>query len=401
MSLSPTLFSKDLSMNFEKLQRGLTLVELLVAITILTIVTALVVPRIRVINKERTIREAARVAGSVFSTARDRAIAEGTAGVIIQRNLNFSTTTGSGNRVFFAGTRLFQMRNVPDYIGDTLGAVAVVEYEIEPDGDDADEEPDVVSISAKIDKPLEFLFPDEQDFNDAFPPVISAGDSIQIGTLRYQIFEITPDPDDVDSILLVLDWDNDRIFDNSLDITRTDFVSNSPAPMNGLMAEFSIERQPRKIESSVVDLPAGYIVDLRYSGPIEALPPDDFDNDAETATTFGRGLAADADQTLPQNSEIRVVFDRLGSVDKVLLNGESELVGASLSLLINEFDPGLQLGTQAMAETLLSNPESLWVTVGLNGGVSIGYSAPVVPADLDVMVLNARTLSSNRTSALQ
>ena len=401
MSLSPTLFSKDLSMNFEKLQRGLTLVELLVAITILTIVTALVVPRIRVINKERTIREAARVAGSVFSTARDRAIAEGTAGVIIQRNLNFSTTTGSGNRVFFAGTRLFQMRSVPDYIGDALDAQVEIEYEIEPDGPDADEEPDVVSISAKIDKPLEFLFPDEQDFNDAFPPVISAGDSIQIGTLRYQIFEITPDPDDVDSILLVLDWDNDRIFDNSLDTTRTDFVSNSPAPMNGLTAEFSIERQPRKIESSVVDLPAGYIIDLRYSGPIEALPPDDFDNDAETATTFGRGLAADADQTLPQNSEIRVVFDRLGSVDKVLLNGESELVGASLSLLINEFDPGLQLGTQAMAETLLSNPESLWVTVGLNGGVSIGYSAPVVPADLDVMVLNARTLSSNRTSALQ
>ena len=371
------------------------------AITILTIVTALVVPRIRVINKERTIREAARVAGSVFSTARDRAIAEGTAGVIIQRNLNFSTTTGSGNRVFFAGTRLFQMRSVPDYIGDALDAQVEIEYEIEPDGPDADEEPDVVSISAKIDKPLEFLFPDEQDVNDALaPPVISAGDSIRIGTLRYQIFEITP-ADDVDSILLVLDWDNDRIFDNSLDTTRTDFVSNSPAPMDGLTAEFSIERQPRKIESSVVDLPAGYIIDLRYSGPIEALPPDDFDNDAETATTFGRGLAADADQTLPQNSEIRVVFDRLGSVDKVLLNGESELVGASLSLLINEFDPGLQLGTQAMAETLLSNPESLWVTVGLNGGVSIGYSAPVVPADLDVMVLNARTLSSNRTSALQ
>ena len=114
------MFSKDPPMTFIKLHRGLTLVELLVAITILTIVTALVVPRIRVINKERTIREAARVAGSVFSTARDRAIAEGTAGVIIQRNLNFSTTTSSGNRVFFAGTRLFQMRSVPDYIGDCL-----------------------------------------------------------------------------------------------------------------------------------------------------------------------------------------------------------------------------------------------------------------------------------------
>ena len=42
------------------------------------------------------------------------------AGVIIERNLNFVAHTAAGNCVYYAGTRLFQMRSLPPYVGDSF-----------------------------------------------------------------------------------------------------------------------------------------------------------------------------------------------------------------------------------------------------------------------------------------
>jgi len=80
-------------MNFSKQhqnhRRGVTLVELLVVISILSVMTAIMIPRLRVINKDRNIREAARVVGSTLVKASNRAVNEGVAGLIAERHDNF------------------------------------------------------------------------------------------------------------------------------------------------------------------------------------------------------------------------------------------------------------------------------------------------------------------------
>ena len=60
--------------------RGVTLVELLVVISIMTIIFAILVPRLRAVNEDRNIREAARVVSSAFSRASSRAINDGLSG---------------------------------------------------------------------------------------------------------------------------------------------------------------------------------------------------------------------------------------------------------------------------------------------------------------------------------
>ena len=108
-------------MHSKQTRTALTLVELLVAVAVLSIVVALIVPRLRVINKERNIREVARVVGSAVSAARDSAVADSRAGVAIIRNTNFNAQTPDGNSVFYAGTQIVPLKAKTDYIGEGVG----------------------------------------------------------------------------------------------------------------------------------------------------------------------------------------------------------------------------------------------------------------------------------------
>ena len=90
---------------------GFTLIELLVVISLLVIITALVIPRIRTISKDRNIREAARVVGSAFSSASQRAQTNGVAGIELVRNPNFTDASGES----FACTQMFTLRAIPDF----------------------------------------------------------------------------------------------------------------------------------------------------------------------------------------------------------------------------------------------------------------------------------------------
>ena len=85
-----------------------TLIELLVVIAILIVLTAIVIPVLRVITSDRQIREAGRVVESVFATARDDAIVNGFAGVDITRD------------------GLYRLRAQPPYAGDGLGDLATI-----------------------------------------------------------------------------------------------------------------------------------------------------------------------------------------------------------------------------------------------------------------------------------
>ena len=180
-----------------------------------------------------------------------------------------------------------------------------------------------------------------------------------------------------------------------------------PAPSGDL--DFAVQRRPRRIESSAIDLPAGYIIDLRYSGPLD-LGDDPMDGvhegedlDVETYTKFG--LANDP-------STIEILFDESGGISSVLYGNTSTLFGNTLFLHIAEYDPGeISAASNAFndASTILSRNESLWVTVNnISGNSNVGYNAPPrPPADDDEpnpwirLIEDSRTLSRTRTTAAQ
>ena len=97
-----------------KRNSGITLVELLVVISILAVITAVMLPRLRTINKDRNIRESARVVGSLLAKASQNAVNDGTAGVIIERNENFVDDEG----VIYGASTMYLMRKVPVFTGD-------------------------------------------------------------------------------------------------------------------------------------------------------------------------------------------------------------------------------------------------------------------------------------------
>ena len=133
--------------------RGVTLVELLVVISIMTIIFAILVPRLRAVNEDRNIREAARVVSSAFSRASSRAINDGLSGLMILPNRNFQQATFDNfeeagfNEPYFAGTRIFQMRRLPAYIGEEENSLAWI-----IDSEESNAPP---PNSVVIDKPFE------------------------------------------------------------------------------------------------------------------------------------------------------------------------------------------------------------------------------------------------------
>ncbi len=376
---------------------GITLVELLVVITIVTVITALIIPRIRMVNKDRNIREAARVVGSIFSTASNNAISEGVAGVLIQRNPNFIETTdppNANNSVYFAGTRLYLMRAIPDYTGDAIGQKASVFV---------DNSSLIPRLRCTIALPLDHVPASGVE-------VVRQNDQIRFGgnSVRYLINSIPIIDLNNQTLTFDLQYDDDNDPNNPFDFTRPNLFTGTPAPRLG-ESTFVVERQPRIIESSAVELPAGYVIDLRYSGPLDL---DDIDQNTSTYT--GCGLTNDYnappnyDPSRPSN-DLVALFDRSGGINRIEFNNRSVVFGQSLFLYITEYDPNTVdvSGNVPAFETALqalSKPEALWVTVNsATGGVGISYNTPPPPnvATAFDAISAARSISRGRTNAAQ
>ncbi|MFK7769892.1 MAG: prepilin-type N-terminal cleavage/methylation domain-containing protein, partial [Mariniblastus sp.] len=226
--------------------RGLTLVELLVVVSILVIVTAFTIPRLRVINKDRNMREAARIVGSAFSKASNRAIVEKSAGLLIERNPNYL----DGSNVYFAGTRIFTLRALPPFGGDsefdpTLSGVASNGANVIAP---APGFPNTMSVSVLT--PLE---------HTSTNPMIQINDRIRLNysSVTYLIVGVDPLPSGRLQLHLSLGLSGQAVMPSF--------------PLTGATAPglpYVVYRQPRKLQSSQTDLPDGYVIDLRYSGPM-------------------------------------------------------------------------------------------------------------------------------------
>lgn len=316
---------------------GMTLIELLVAIAILVIIAAILVPQLRFASADRNIREASRLVASTFAQASQRAINDGEAGVLIVRNPNITE-----DDVAYAATSMFLMRRIPRYIGENIGDQAMISS------------PTSVSI------PL----PSEQTALGT----IRVGDQISFGNQSQLRFTIT-DLNEAGS---------------NLELT----LAPSPfgAPPND-PSKFVIYRQPRRLASSRVDLPTGYLVDLRLSGELNA-----------SNTSF---FALDTSAT-PES--VTYLFNGRGNIDRFFYTDGG---GARLNqfptqpayLMVREFNPEENGET---IQNVLNSDLSMWVTVELTTGAA--NVIPGVAVDLDNTPLpealsNARTIGRTGQAA--
>lgn len=365
-------------------RNGITLVELLTVVTLMTILTALIIPRIRTVNKDRSIREASRVVAAAFASASNRGATDGAGGIQIVRNPNFVARTQAGNNILFASTRIYTMKNLPDYSGEDNTAMATVALVPNPDKNDIEE--------------LQVTIPAPTGTD-----VVRINDQIRFGRIP---FRITSEPvEENGELTFFIDFDDDEVGDNDVQ-AGPDFYTGRPAPMGG---RFVIQRQPRRLESSAIDLPPGYIIDLRYSGPLDLGDGDGDgvdegeDVDIDSYTKFS--LVDDNDPDTPNTIEI--FFDESAGISNVSYDGRSVLFGNTLFLHITEYDPGEISGgpsASADAKTILSRDEALWVTVNnISGSANVGYNAPPALSTIAPfgLIEQSRTLSRTRTTAAQ
>ena len=370
---------------FKIRRTGLTIVELLVVIAIMVILTAVMVPQVRLVNKDRNIREAARVVGTSIGQARDRAIATGGAGLRIERNFNLV----DGTNAYYGGTRLYVMRNVPNYQGEGATVVrAPVDMEPPPSPE--------VNFDVFIPKPYQW---DVQ-------PVIKVGDRIRFnhGSILYPIVGFPNDgPVTPGQIKMRLGGYPDAEQDPGI-LPRPRITAGGPT------SSFSIERSPRRIDSSRVDLPDGYIIDLRYSGHWSGnssrfcIPATGFvDPDSNPGIELYFGPDGSLDRMRVEGG--LDVNDSSGQVVMLPVNsGNPYLPSGSVDFFVTEYRPSdAGLSGLNAAQAVLNNPASLWVTLGAQtGGVNIGYNSP--PGNLNTvpqLITRARALSRDRTSANQ
>ena len=177
---------------------------------------------------------------------------------------------------------------------------------------------------------------------------------------------------------------------------------------------FVIHRQPRRLESSLVELPEGYIIDLRYSGPLLTA---DTPEAAKAGTLFNQNQS---DGFLAGGDPFGIVlhFDASGGISRVFFvdTNHLPLIGteaiksiqpiSALNWLVTEYDPnaiGANGNYVSVLDDPIFQPNNKWVTVDhLTGGVHVASTAvPQAPANLRDAILQSLAIAVDRQSARQ
>jgi len=287
----------------QRQRSGMTLIELLVAVSILVIIAAILVPQLRFASADRNIREASRMVASLFAEASQRAINDGVAGVVIDRNPNIMEDDG----IAYAGTSMFILREIPRYTGDDETAMTA----------------GLVDTGTPL---LAVLIPLPREQEDL--DIIRIGDQISFGDQTQVRFLIAGLNDNQPGQLRIL-------------FERSAF---GEPPINP--SKFIIHRQPRRLVSSRIDLPTGYLVDLRCSG--EVGPEGAFFAQAPDAT-----------------GSVSYIFNGRGSIDRFFFTNSAGGLATGIPtqpayLMVREYNP--DEGGE-LVENVLSSERQMWVTV--------------------------------------
>ena len=347
----------------QKTQVGFTLVEVLVVVSIIVILTTLLIPRLRTINKERGLREAARVTGSIFAQASQRAITDGVAGVLLQKNPNFA----DGNGYSYAVSSMSLLRAVTNFTGDQRPGVGVGAY----------------NESGEIRIPFPIEQPDLE--------IIKVGDLISFGhsSQEYRITSLTPEPLTSPTELTV-EVDLQGFLPNPISLLEDSKTEIGTA--------YVVRRLPRPLRSSEVSLPQNYLVDLRFSGftTLDSgyLPlPDNSTRPARATVVFepnprlpnAFGPVADFSA-----SDIAILFNTDGAIDRMVMLNKFDhdlnpatpdqtfiferLVTDNLNLMVTDVKTDVDADTDP-ADNPLNSETDLWVNVNrVSGTANVGYN---------------------------
>lgn len=381
-----------------KRNSGITLVELLVVISILAVITAVMLPRLRTINKDRNIRESARVVGSLLAKASQNAVNDGTAGVIIERNENFVDDEG----VIYGASTMYLMRKVPVFTGDFATG--------DPKGE----------ATPLADYVLDIYPPFESD-----AVLVNDYIGVNFNSVKYRIIGIAPsDNTDPDGTALV-----------TLTLSSGMGGAVLPAlPPVGSSVPFVVHRQPRKLASSRVDLPNGFLVDLRYSGPINVNANTEGPLVEPTRSWFDEiilppdpnaGAVANLEMAYASRT-VQIIFNSNGGVDRVYYYNpyldvnyvdefedptqfpqpgrvggfiDSRIPNGPLFFYVSEYE------IESLPNNgVLDSPANLWVTLNNSTGAT-NVASSTVPTDpnanLGARIEYARGIAKEFQSAAQ
>jgi len=343
----------------------MTMMELLVVIGVLATIAAIAIPSIRMITKERKIRETARQVNSVLAGARDAASVTGFAGVEFVRNTNYVDAEG----VYFASTVMYRLKAKPVYAGDLLNS-SIRRIQL-PLGN---------TVTLTLDAP---------------PSVaVSRGDFIRID-YRGPWYRVVAD---------VVDENVTVELPNQFPAPPTFNFITSPA-LPG--PAYQIYRRPVRDESSRLELTQGYYVDLRLSGQLDI---NDEDLNSNTATAFGLAPSRTVDQVAPidfdaSRSSVVLFYDETGAVDRVLPNGLADAAGLAFTpsepihfLVVR--DP---TGVNVNLNDNLDENTNLWVSVDEKTGTASTTNVGEMTTETNIFdrIRSSQLLARRRQSATQ
>jgi prepilin-type N-terminal cleavage/methylation domain-containing protein len=354
-----TLIHSQFELPRAALRRGLTIVELLVAVSILSLLAVILVPQVRMLNRERGIREAARVLGSIFVEASNRARVDGYAAVGIRRNPNYIRKVNSSTGVhdiFYAGSALYLLKRLPPYTGNEEGSSAEI-----PSG--ASPPPPAGAIFVDIPIPLD----------NSLASQIRSGCKLLLGSVR------TP--------LEVLGAQTNS---GKLRLTCALPLHLSPFP-EGKPLSFRLDRPPAKVSNSEVSIPRGHYINLNYSGPTSSQTTGVSEWSARDLSPFTwTYFSEDRGDNALNLSDVIVVFGPNGGIDRIYSNGEADgwrFPSSALNLCVcsdefgNSFDAAADSLPRSVAvngKDVLNQEDLLWVSISnVAGTVSVSPIAPL------------------------
>lgn len=346
-----------------RIRAGLTLVELLIVIAIMLVLVGIAIPSIRMLTRGDSVREAAREVNLFIESARSDAIANGFAGVWLERGKR-------GNKV----TRIYKVKRPPKYRGD----FANVKCYVRP-----------ITLGTGNFDLTQFYVYFVQSENTLLQPTadgtypIKINDRIQIGGAGpwYQIISIpTPDshPSRTDGsgnplpamrLTVAL---NTGLFDHSV-VRGTTSPNQYLVPLEGEFT-FMIERAPMISSREYLQLPKGTYVDLTHSG--FAVDPSVDQTSLIPGSSFGGDEFANNPAQIEKVQPVLILFREDGSVDRVdyqvyptaaanpaLFAPISQFPRSNIFLLVVSEPENLDPAYNALTDL-----ENLWVMISRTNG---------------------------------
>ena len=343
---------------------GLTLVELMVAILVLSILAGVSLPSVKNSLREQKVSRAASLLKSAIDEGRSRAIASGGGGIIIDRTGTDSIEERcQSTRVRFATVP-------PAYSGDFgIGRATI---EVNNAGTPADPTDDTVFLRfANADAP-QMVRAQDDIANGIQPTLINIGDVIRMGDAGL--------PLTIEGIRTATAYPNEII----VDVVR-EFPNQDLNRFDGRAEQYSIMRSPKPSIAMPIDLPKGSVIDLTASGIGR------FGNEFSPFQIAGNYLDESAypfvAPTGADMSSVWVLFGERGSISRITLTttdgssvevpvtGDVHLLvgrGGQIKTLpseqLEDDDEEPLLDSAKDGKTPLLDVDSVWVTIKARTG---------------------------------